>query len=158
HAFTLTARLLRVRRDPGTSTGWRATEESQRDAAARMTEIWKSRTPRAELLGPESLAPDVIELHEARWNAGTVTIEGVADDERFVDAYKALLSPLVAGTAGHAVHTEFAIDVSRPDDAARFALGPIPLRDDGQIRAAVRRAPAGAILRLFAELDKRDFV
>lgn len=150
--WTASLRLHRARRNPN-DAGARRTEQSDREAAARLTALWKSRAPVAGALVAEVLAPDLVSLREARWNAGNFVFEGTAEDERFLEAYQRLLAPLLAG-----LHVEWKIDVVRPDDASRFAVDPPAVPPAGLLRAAFRAAPPGAILRALAELDRRDFV
>jgi hypothetical protein len=152
NGYTLSMRLLRARRDPH-NLGWQHTDDSDREAAASLTAMWKSHVPAAEALAPEVLAPDLVNLTEAAWNAGNVTIEGTAADERFADAYDRVLKPLTGS-----LHVERKIDLVRPDDGARLALDPVVVPPRGLLRAAVREAPPSAVLRVFAELDRRDFV
>ena len=150
--WTASLRLHRARRNPN-DAGARHTEQSDREAAARLTALWKSRAPVAGALVAEVLAPDLVSLREARWNAGNFIFEGTAEDERFVEAYQRLLAPLLAG-----LHVEWKIDVVRPDDASRFAVDAPKVPPAGLLRAAFRAAPPGAILRALAEIDRRDFV
>lgn len=150
--WTASLRLHRARRNPN-DAGARRTEQSDREAAARLTALWKSRAPVAGALVAEVVAPDLVALREARWNAGNFVFEGTAEDERFVEAYQRLLAPLLAG-----LHVEWKIDVVRPDDASRFAVDAPKVPPAGLLRAAFRAAPPGAILRALAELDRRDFV
>lgn len=145
--FVLRMRLVRARRDPNV-IGKRKREKSDREAAAALTKLWEERKPAGETLAPELLAPDLFHLRQARWVAGVVTVEGIAETPIAVAAYRKLVDPLVASGP----RVEYAIDV------AGDLVPPPPFPETGLLRASLREAPPTAMLRLFAHLDRRDFV
>ncbi|HVO29404.1 MAG TPA: hypothetical protein VMV18_01655 [bacterium] len=152
-AWTARIKLHRARRDPNASAGARRTEAADAESATRLTALWRSRSPRLEAAAPELIAPDLVSLSEARWNAGNVIVEGTAEDERYLDLFRGIVASLGTG-----FHPEFHLDLVRPDDAARFAVEPPTVPKDGTLRVAFRHAPPGTVLRALAELDRRDFV
>lgn len=140
--------LLRARRDPH-FTGREGTKATDREAAKGMAAIWADRNPAFEALGAEVLAPDLVDLYEARWNAGNLSFDGRAADDRLADGYKRLVAAVVTSTNAKIEWTVSA-------DAPPQEMPELP--DRGLLRGTWRVAPAGAVLRLFAEMDRRDFV
>lgn len=146
--LSLTVVLLRARRDPHL-VGVERTEATDKQAAKAMASIWEDRNPAYESLGAEVLAPDLVDLYEARWNAGNLSFEGRSPDDRLADGYKRLVTAVVTSTAGK---IQWAVSADAPPQA----MPELPQR--GLLRGTWRVAPAGAVLRLFAEMDRRDFV
>lgn len=147
--LTLSVVLLRARRDPHVSTGERRTPASDKLAAKELAAIWEDRNETYEALGAEVVAPDLVDLYEARWNAGNLSFEGRAPDDRLADGYSRLVRSAIASTAAK---IEWAVSA----DAPAPSMPELPQR--GTLRGTWRVAPAGAVLRLFAEMDRRDFV
>lgn len=146
--FTLTMVLLRARRDPQV-TGGRRREKTDREAARALAAIWEDRREAFEALAPEVLAPDLVVLDEARWNAGNLSFTGRAADDRLADGYRRLVRAAVASTSAR---IEWAVTAEAPP----AAMPALP--EDGMLRGVFHDAPAGSVLRLFAEMDRRDFV
>lgn len=146
--FRLEAKLVRARRDPR-FTGRRAREKTDKEAVEALTGIWKDRRPGMETLAPELVAPDVAELLEARWYAGNLSIHARAADEGLARAYRGLVEPLLP----EGPRVEWRLEADRPD-----VPEPPEMPEDGLLRIALSDAPMGAALRLFAELDRREFV
>ena len=146
-AFALDVVLLRARRDPHV-IGRRRSEKTDKEAAKALAAIWADRNEPFEALGPEVVAPDLLDLYEARWFAGNFVFEGRAPDDRFADGYGRLVRAVVPSGA--------LIEWAVAADAPPAEVPALP--DAGRLRAAFREAPSGALLRLFAEMDRRDFV
>lgn len=147
--FVVDVRLLRARRDPHVTGGVKRTKATDKAAAAALADVWEDRNPAFEALYPEVLAPDLVDLHEARWNAGNLAFEGRSPDDRFADGYRRLVTSAVLSTSAR---IEWSID------AARLPEVPPTMPDEGHLRGTFRDAPPGTMLHLFAELDRRDFV
>lgn len=146
--LVLSVVLLRARRDPH-FTGRSRSEKSTREAARALASVWEDRNETFEALGAEVLAPDLLDLYEARWNAGNLSFEGRAADDRLADGYRRLVRSVVLSTSAK---IEWSVTAETP-------ATPMPaLPEKGVLRGTWRVAPAGAVLRLFAEMDRRDFV
>lgn len=140
--------LLRARRDPH-FTGRNRSEAKTKEAARALQSVWEDRNESFETLGAEVMAPDLIDLYEARWNAGNLSFEGRSADDRLAEGYRRLVRSVVVSTSAKIEWTV----------AADAPWSPMPdLPEKGMLRGTWRVAPAGAVLRLFADMDRRDFV
>lgn len=146
--YRLETTLVRARRDPR-FTGRRAREKTDKEAVEALTAVWKDRRPGMEALAPELVAPDVAELLEARWYAGNLSIHARAADEGLARAYRGMVEAVLPDGP----RVEWRLEADRPE-----APKPPVMPDDGLLRIALSDAPMGAALRLFAELDRREFV
>ncbi len=148
--YRLTTRLLRARRDPRPANA-EDRARTDREAGEELAKILADRAPLAESLAPELVADDLAPIDEIAWNAGNVTIEGRAGGARWLDAYRRLVANLTSG--GHP-HVEWKVDLYE-----ETGDGPPPaLPDEGALRVSLSGAHPGAVLRLFADLDRRDVV
>jgi len=146
--LTLDVVLLRARRDPH-FTGRNRAEKTSKEAALALESVWEDRNATFEALGAEVLAPDLVDLYEARWNAGNLSFEGRAADDRLADGYRRLVRSVVLSTSAK-------LEWNVTADAPATPMPELPAK--GTLRGTWRVAPAGAVLRLFAEMDRRDFV